>query len=214
MTATLQRRNEAGLFRRRDSTTETNRAIDAVWRIESPKLIAGLTRMVRDISMAEELAADALLVALKTWPETGVPRNPGAWLMQTAKRRAIDYFRRNKMAARKLEEVGRDLEEEEQMVPDLDSALDDDIGDDLLRLIFTSCHPILSPEARAALTLRLVGGLTTDEIAKAYLAAEPTIQQRIVRAKKTIAEAHIPFEVPRGEERKERDRVRSSRSST
>src|SRR5688572_5737002 len=172
--------------------------------MESPKLIAGMTRVVRDISMAEELAADALLVAMKTWPEQGVPRNPGAWLMQTAKRRAIDYFRRNKMAARKLEEVGRDLEEEEQMVPDLDSALDDDIGDDLLKLIFTSCHPILSPEARAALTLRLVGGLTTEEIAKAYLAAEPTIQQRIVRAKKTIAEAHIPFEVPRGEERKER----------
>jgi RNA polymerase sigma factor (sigma-70 family) len=187
-----------------NSVAETNRAIDAVWRMESPKLIAGLTRMVRDISMAEELAADALLVAMKTWPEQGVPRNPGAWLMQTAKRRAIDYFRRNKMAARKLEEVGRDLEEEEQMTPDLDSALDDDIGDDLLKLIFTSCHPILSPEARAALTLRLVGGLTTEEIAKAFLAAEPTIQQRIVRAKKTIAEAHIPFEVPRGDERKER----------
>ena len=187
-----------------NAIAETNRAIDAVWRMESPKLIASLTRMVRDISMAEELAADALLVAMKAWPESGVPRNPGAWLMQTAKRRAIDYFRRNKLAARKLEEVGRDLEEEEQMVPDLDSALDDDIGDDLLKLIFTSCHPILSPEARAALTLRLVGGLTTEEIAKAYLAAEPTIQQRIVRAKKTIAEAHIPFEVPRGEERKER----------
>jgi RNA polymerase sigma factor (sigma-70 family) len=154
--------------------------------------------------MAEELAADALLVAMKAWPESGVPRNPGAWLMQTAKRRAIDYFRRNKMAARKLEEVGRDMEEEEQMVPDLDSALDDDIGDDLLKLIFTSCHPILSPEARAALTLRLVGGLTTEEIAKAYLAGEPTIQQRIVRAKKTIAEAHIPYEVPRGEALKER----------
>lgn len=181
--------------------SETNRAIDAVWRIESPRLIAGLTRIVRDISMAEELAHDALLVALKTWPEGGLPRNPGAWLMQTAKRRALDYFRRNKMAARKLEELGRNLEEEEQTPPDLDSALDDDIGDDLLRLIFTSCHPILSPESRAALTLRLIGGLTTDEIARAYLAAEPTIQQRIVRAKKTIAEAHIPFEVPRGKER-------------
>jgi RNA polymerase sigma factor (sigma-70 family) len=184
--------------------TEINRAIDTVWRMESPRLIAGLTRLVRDISMAEDLAAESLVVAMKTWPESGIPRNPGAWLMQTAKRRAIDYFRRNKMAARKLEEIGRDLAEEEQAVPDLDAALDDDIGDDLLRLIFTSCHPILSPDARTALTLRLIGGLTTPEIAKAYLAAEPTIQQRIVRAKKTIADARIPYEVPRGEERRVR----------
>lgn len=183
------------------SLSETQRAIDATWRIEAPRLIAGLTRIVRDLSLAEELAMDALAVALTAWPETGVPRNPAAWLMQTAKRRAIDYFRRNKMAARKLDELGRDLAEEEQTPPDLDSALDDDIGDDLLRLIFTSCHPVLSPEARAALTLRLVAGLTVPEIAHAFFVPEPTIQQRIVRAKRTITEAHVPFEVPRGEDR-------------
>ena len=161
---------------------ETHRAIEAVYRIEQARLIAGLTRIVRDVGLAEELAQDSLIVALNHWPESGVPRNPGAWLMQTAKRRAIDYFRRNKMAARKLDELGYDLREEESTAPDLDTPLDDDVGDDLLKLIFTSCHPVLSPEARVALTLRLLGGLTTDEIARAFLAPEPTIAQRIVRA--------------------------------
>lgn len=187
------------------SVTETHRAITSVWKLEQPRLIAGLTRMLRDISMAEELAQDALVVALRTWPQSGVPKNPGAWLMQTARRRAIDYFRHRKMAAAKLEEVGRIIEDER---PDRESELveqlDDEVGDDLLRLIFTSCHPILPPESRVALTLRLLGGLTTEEIARAFLAAEPTIGQRIVRAKKTIAEAGIPFEVPRGAERAER----------
>jgi len=185
------------------SQADTNRAIEAVWRIEAPKLIAGLTRIVRDISLAEELAQDALLVALRSWPESGTPRNAGAWLMATAKRRAIDYFRRNKVLARKLEELGHDMETEDEHggEEDLAERLDDDVGDDLLRLIFTSCHPILSPEARAALTLRLLGGLTTEEIARAFLANEATIAQRIVRAKKTIAESGVPFEVPRGEER-------------
>lgn len=183
---------------------ETNRAIEAVFRIEQARLIAGLTRIVRDVGLAEELAQDSLIVALNHWPESGVPRNPGAWLMQTAKRRAIDYFRRNKMAARKLDELGYDLREEEETPPDLDTPLDDDVGDDLLKLIFTSCHPVLSPEARVALTLRLLGGLTTDEIARAFLAAEPTIAQRIVRAKKSLAEAGLPFEVPRGSDRAER----------
>ncbi|MET3924139.1 RNA polymerase sigma factor [Devosia sp. 2618] len=185
--------------------TDTNRAINSVWKIEQPRLIAGLTRMTRDISMAEELAQDALVVALKTWPQTGVPDNPGAWLMQTAKRRAIDHFRHRKMATTKLAEVGRVLEQDQ---PDEEAALiesmDDEVGDDLLRLIFTACHPILTAESRVALTLRLLGGLTTEEIARAFLAAEPTIGQRIVRAKKTIVEAGIPFEVPRGAEREER----------
>ena len=186
------------------STADAHRAIEAVWRIESPKLVASLTRIVRDISLAEELAQDALVVALRQWPQTGVPNNAGAWLMTTAKRRAIDYFRRNKMVARKLDTLGRELEEKEQTPPDLDTALDDDIGDDLLRLVFTSCHPVLSAEARVALTLRLIGGLTTEEIARAYLVPEATVAQRIVRAKRTIAEAHIPYEVPRGAERAER----------
>lgn len=185
--------------------SEAHRAVTSVWKIEQPRLIAGLTRMVRDISLAEELAQDALIIALKKWPETGVPNNPGAWLMQTAKRRAIDYFRHRKMAATKLEEVGRIIEDG---APDHESeiieGLDDDVGDDLLRLIFTSCHPILPAESRVALTLRLLGGLTTEEIARAFLAAEPTIGQRIVRAKKAIADAGIPFEVPRGPERAER----------
>jgi len=185
--------------------SDTNRAITSVWKIEQPRLIASLTRMVRDISMAEELAQDALLAALRVWPQSGVPNNPGAWLMQTAKRRAIDYFRHRKMAAAKLEEVGRSLDDD---APNLEAqlveALDDDVGDDLLRLIFTACHPILPAESRVALTLRLLGGLTTEEIARAFLTAEPTIGQRIVRAKRTIAEAGIPFEVPRGAERAER----------
>lgn len=183
---------------------DTQRAIEAVFRIEQARVIAGLTRIVRDVGLAEELAQDALLVALKHWPEDGVPSNPGAWLMQTAKRRAIDYFRRNKMAARKLDELGHDLREIESTAPDLDTPLDDDVGDDLLKLIFTSCHPAISPEARVALTLRLLGGLTTDEIARAFLVPEPTIAQRIVRAKKSLAEAGLPFEVPRAEEREAR----------
>jgi len=188
------------------SEAETRRAIEAVWRIEAPKLIAGLTRIVRDISLAEELAQDALVIALKTWPESGIPRNAGAWLMATAKRRAIDYFRRNKVLARKLDELGYDMETDgEQGGEDaLAESLDDDVGDDQLRLIFTACHPILSADSRAALTLRLLGGLTTEEIARAFLASEPTIAQRIVRAKKTIAEAGVPFEVPQGPERAER----------
>jgi len=163
--------------------------------------VAGLMRMVRDISTAEELAQDALLVALDAWPKSGVPRNPGAWLMAAAKRKAIDQFRRRKMAERKLDEIGRDLADEEQQIPDYVSALDDDVGDDLLRLIFTACHPLLAREARLALTLRLIGGLTTAEIARAFLSPEPTIAQRIVRAKRAIAEAGVPFEVPRGDER-------------
>jgi len=183
---------------------DTQRAIEATFRLEQARLIAGLTRIVRDVGLAEELAQDALIVAIRHWPDEGVPRNPGAWLMQTAKRRAIDYFRRNKMAARKLEELGYDLREEEQTAPDLDTPLDDDVGDDLLKLIFTSCHPAISPEARVALTLRLLGGLTTDEIARAFLVPEATVAQRIVRAKKTLAEAGLPFEVPRGADRSAR----------
>jgi RNA polymerase sigma factor (sigma-70 family) len=181
--------------------TETHRAIEAVYRIEAPRLVAGLTRLVRDVALAEELAQDALLVALDQWPTSGVPRNPGAWLMTTAKRRGLDYFRRNKMASRKLEAFAYDTEVEAGDAPDPDARLDDEVGDDLLSLIFTACHPTLSPEARAALTLRLVGGLTTDEIARAFLVPEPTVAQRIVRAKRTLAEAGLPFEVPRGPER-------------
>lgn len=183
---------------------DSHRAIEAVFRGERARLIAGLTRIVRDVGMAEELAQDALVVALKRWPASGVPNYPGAWLMATAKRRAIDYFRRNKMATRKLDELGYDLREEEATPPDLDTALDDDVGDDLLRLIFTSCHPVLSPEGRVALTLRLLGGLSTDEIARAFLVPEATVAQRIVRAKRSLAEAGLPFEVPRSEERPER----------
>jgi RNA polymerase sigma factor (sigma-70 family) len=183
------------------TATDTQSAIDAVWRIESAKLIAGLTRIVGDVGQAEDLAQDALLAALEQWPKSGVPDNPGAWLMATAKHRAIDLLRRNKMLDRKHEEVTRDLESlQEKSVTDLESTLDDNIGDDLLRLIFMSCHPILSTDARLALTLRLLGGLTTDEIARAFLVPESTIAQRIVRAKKTLAEAHVPFEVPRGAE--------------
>jgi len=179
----------------------TNRAIEAVWRIEAARLIGGLTKMTRDVGLAEELASDALVVALQQWPQTGVPSNPGAWLMQTAKRRAIDQFRRKKMVAEKMPGLTYEAELKEQEPPDYDERLDDDVKDNVLSLIFTACHPILSPEARSALTLRLVGGLTTGEIARAYLVPEPTIQQRIVRAKKTLADAHVPFEVPRGDER-------------
>jgi RNA polymerase sigma factor (sigma-70 family) len=183
------------------TATETHRAIDAVWRIESARLIAGLARIVRDVGTAEDLAQDALVVALEKWPESGVPDNPGAWLMATAKHRAIDFFRRNKRLERKHEELGREIDiQQEIAVPDLDAAIDDDIGDDLLRLVFTACHPVLSTEARVALTLRLLGGLTTEEIARAFLVPTPTIAQRIVRAKKTLAEARVPFEVPRGAE--------------
>ena len=181
-----------------------HRAVDAVWRIEQAKLIASLTRIVRDVALAEEFAQEALVAALKQWPEAGVPERPGAWLMATAKRRAFDHLRRNKMLTRKHAEIGREQREDLDPTEEIDAALDDDIGDDLLRLIFVSCHPLLSPEARTALTLRLIGGLTTDEIARAFLVPEPTIAQRIVRAKRTLSEANAPFEVPRGGELEER----------
>jgi len=181
------------------TATDIHRTIDAVWRIESARIIAGLARVVRDVGLAEELAQDALVAALEQWPESGVPDNPGAWLMAAAKHRAIDHFRRNKLLERKHEELGHELKvQQEAAVADFDAAIDDDIGDDLLRLVFTACHPVLSSEARVALTLRLLGGLTTEEIARAFLVPEPTVAQRIVRAKKTLAEAHVPFEVPRG----------------
>jgi RNA polymerase sigma-70 factor (ECF subfamily) len=183
------------------TAADTHRAIDAVWRIESPRIIASLARMVRDIGLAEELAQDALVAALEQWPREGVPRNPGAWLTATAKHRAIDRLRRRKLLERKHEELGHEVSARELAVPDLDTALDDDVGDDLLRLIFTACHPVLSTEARVALTLRLLGGLTTDEIARAFLVPEPTIAQRIVRAKKTLTKARVPFETPRGLDR-------------
>jgi len=184
------------------TATDIHRAIDAVWRIESPRLIGGLVRIVRDVSLAEDLAQDALVAALQQWQESGIPENPGAWLMAAAKHRAIDLFRRSKLLERKHEELGRELDaRQEALVPDFETALDDDIGDDLLRLVFISCHPVLSPEARVALTLRLLGGLTTEEIARAFLMPEPTVAQRIVRAKRTLAEKHVPFEVPRGDER-------------
>jgi RNA polymerase sigma factor (sigma-70 family) len=182
-------------------SSDTHRAIEAAWKIEAPKLVASLARMVRDIDLAEDLAHDALVVALEQWPQSGIPRNPGAWLMATAKRRAIDQFRRNKLLERKHEEIGQALDRDQpDPVAALEDRLDDEVGDDLLRLVFTACHPILPTEARVALTLRLLGGLSTDEIARAFLAPEATIAQRIVRAKRTIAKEGIPFEVPRGQE--------------
>lgn len=179
---------------------EIHRAIEAVWRIESARLIAGLTRIVSDVGVAEELAQDALVAALEQWPESGVPEKPGAWLMGTAKHRAIDLLRRNARLDRKVEELAREIRGQEEP-PDLEAAIDDDVGDDLLRLLFIACHPVLSREARVALTLRLLGGLTTDEIARAFLVPEPTVAQRIVRAKRTLAEARVPFEMPQGAER-------------
>src|SRR5277367_180790 len=183
------------------STTDTHRAIDAVWRIESARIIAGLARILRDVGLAEELAQDALVAALEQWPASGIPDNPGAWLMAAAKHRAIDRLRRSKLLERKHGELSRELQAQQELaVANLESAIDDDIGDDLLRLIFTACHPVLSSEGRVALTLRLLGGLTTEEIARAFLVPEPTVAQRIVRAKRTLAEKRVPFEVPRGEE--------------
>ncbi|HEY8247865.1 MAG TPA: RNA polymerase sigma factor [Hyphomicrobium sp.] len=187
------------------TATDTHHAIDAVWRIEQAKLIAGLARMVRDIGLAEELAQDALVAALEQWPKSGIPAKPGAWLMAAAKHRAIDRFRRNRLIDRKHAEFGHELVVDgEGVMPDLDAALDDYIGDDLLRLMFTACHPVLGQEARVALTLRLIAGLTTDEIARAFLVPEPTVAQRIVRAKRNLAEKRVPFEVPRGAELAER----------
>lgn len=189
-------RNETD--RNQSDRTSIARSIDAVWRIESPRLVASLTRIVRDIGIAEDLAQDALVAALEQWPESGMPDNPGAWLMAAAKHRAIDHFRRNTRLERKHAELGRELEEKEMAVPDFEAALDDDIGDDLLRLVFTACHPVLPTEGRVALTLRLLGGLTADEIARGFLVPEATVAQRIVRSKRTLAQKHVPFEVPRG----------------
>jgi RNA polymerase sigma-70 factor (ECF subfamily) len=183
------------------TATTTHGAVDAVWRIESARIIAALTRMVRDVGLAEELAQDALLAALERWPQSGIPENPGAWLMATAKHRAIDLLRRRTLHERKQPQLSHEIETQLEMAaPDLDAAIDDQVGDDLLRLVFISCHPVLSTEARVALTLRLLGGLTTAEVARAFLVPEPTIAQRIVRAKRTLAEARVPFEVPRGAE--------------
>src|SRR4051812_4336982 len=183
------------------TASDSNRAIEAVWRIESARLIAGLARIVGDVGLAEELAQDALVAALEQWPESGVPDNPGAWLMATAKHRAIDSVRRKGTLERKYEQLGRELEVQQgTAAPDLEAAIDDDIGDDLLRLVFTTCHPVLSTEARVALTLRLLGGLKTEEIARAFLVSESTVAQRIVRAKRTLAETHVPFEAPAKDE--------------
>ena len=187
------------------TATDTHQAIEAVFRIEQAKLIAGLARMVRDVGVAEELAQDALLAALEQWPRSGIPDKPGAWLMATAKHRALDRFRRDRLIDRKHTELGHELAAEgEARMPDLEAALDDDIGDDLLRLMFTACHPLLGREAQVALTMRLIAGLKTEEIARAFLVPEPTIAQRIVRAKRTLAEKRVPFEVPRGAELAER----------
>ena len=182
------------------TAADTNRTILAVWRIEQPRLITGLSRLLRDVPLAEDLTQEALLAALEHWPTTGVPEQPGAWLMATAKRRALDHLRRNQMLARKHDLIAHDLAQEQQAMPDLDSALDDDIGDELLRLIFTACHPCLSREARAALALRMICGLTTEEIARAFLVPEPTVAQRIVRAKRTLSESGLAYETPRGDE--------------
>lgn len=185
--------------------SDTHRAVEAVWRIESARLIAGLARLVRDVGLAEELAQDALVAALEQWPESGVPDNPGAWLMATAKHRAIDRLRRSQTLERKREQLGYELELRQGAdQPDLEAAMDDFVGDDLLRLVFITCHPVLSTDARVALTLRLLGGLTTTEIARAFLAPEPTIAQRIVRAKRTLADAGVPFELPPRDEIAER----------
>jgi RNA polymerase sigma factor (sigma-70 family) len=186
------------------SASDAHRAIEAVFRIEAPRLIAGLARLTRDVGRAEELAQDALVAALQQWPGEGVPRNPGAWLMQAARHRALDGLRRDKMLKRKHEEIGRDLDEEADPIAEIEEALDDEVGDDLLRLIFTACHPVLAIEARLALTLRLIGGLTTEEIARAFLVPEPTMAQRLVRAKKALAEANVLYEVPHGPELAER----------
>ena len=183
---------------------DIHRTILAVWRIEQPRLITGLSRMLRDVPLAEDLTQETLLAALEHWSTTGVPEKPGAWLMAVAKRRALDHLRRGKMLAEKHEAIARDMVQEQQAMPDLDSALDDDIGDELLRLIFTACHPLLSREARAALALRMICGLTTDEIARAFLVPEPTVAQRIVRAKRTLSESGLSYETPRGEELSER----------
>ncbi|MCI0685777.1 MAG: RNA polymerase sigma factor [Sporichthyaceae bacterium] len=188
-----------------DPIRATHRAVEAVWRIEAAKLIAGLARIVRDVGLAEELAQDALVIALEQWPQSGVPDNPGAWLMATAKHRAVDQLRRRTRYQRKLEEIGRDLAiEQDSAEADLDAALDDHIGDDLLRLVFIACHPVLSTPSRVALTLRMLGGLSTDEIARAHLSTEPTVAQRIVRAKRTLADKQVPFELPGPDELTER----------
>src|SRR5712672_3494113 len=186
------------------TAADVNSTILAVWRIEQPRLITGLSRMLRDVPLAEELTQEALLAAVEHWPVTGVPDKPGAWLMATAKRRALDQLRRRRMLARKHEIVARDMEQDQQAMPDWDAALDDDIGDELLRLIFTACHPLLSREARAALALRMICGLTTEEIARAFLLPDATIAQRIVRAKRTLSESGLAYETPRGEELSQR----------